>query len=87
MVTADGGGEKYYARCEKLPKGEVAGLQNFPAQQSRQSHLSLKSFTSKLDKLLRMGHIPSFRNSMGHIPSFPVDKLISLNWEEKLTIV
>lgn len=47
MVTADGGGEKYYARCKKLPKGEVAGLQNFPAQQSRQSHLSLKSFTSK----------------------------------------
>lgn len=23
MVTAEGGGEKYPARCEKLPEGEV----------------------------------------------------------------
>lgn len=64
-IMAEGGGKNLMQDERNFPKEKCAGLQNFPAQLGRQSHLSLKSFTSKLDKLLRkyiMGHIPSLRN-------------------------
>ena len=39
MVTAEGGGEKYLARCEKLPEGEVRWNAEFssPAKQAKPS--------------------------------------------------
>lgn len=69
--------------ARSFPKEKCAGLQNFPAPPGKQSHLSLKSFTSKLDKLLRkyiMGHFPSLRNDQTN------RSFLSLNYK-KLTIL
>lgn len=79
---AEGGGRNIMQDARCFPKETCAGLQNFPAQLGRQSHLSLKSFISKLDKLLRKyitGHIPSLKNGQTNRSFLP------LNWE-KLTI-
>lgn len=52
MVTAEGGGEKYSARCEKLPKGEVRWDAEFssPAKQAKPSIIKA---IYKLDKYKR----------------------------------
>ena len=49
VVTAEGGGEKYFARCEKLPKGEVRWNAEFssPAKQAKPSIIKA---IYKLDK-------------------------------------
>lgn len=57
--------------ARSFPKEKCIGLQNFPAQQIRQSHLSLKSFTCRLDKLLR-------KYIRDHIPCRRIDKLTGL---------
>ena len=52
MVIAEGGGEKYFARCEKLPEGEVCWNAEFssPAKQAKPSIIKA---IYKLDKYKR----------------------------------